>query len=76
MKASIAMTAIICGTFLFTVPLAYHVLRGEQLLEAATKLEKPVRLDTGLSKSFHTTCTVLGTLMIAVGVVGPFVKRQ
>ncbi len=75
MKTSVATTVIICGTLLIVVPYISCAIATSQVVDAMTELAKPVSLKTGLPKSLHLVCMVLGTLMIATGITGSFVKR-
>ncbi|MCK4914507.1 MAG: hypothetical protein KAS69_07945 [Planctomycetes bacterium] len=67
MKSSVAVTLIICGTFLIIVPFISESIGTHQVANVMIQLDKSVDLKTGLPKSYLTTSITIGAIMVLIG---------
>ncbi|AQT67656.1 hypothetical protein STSP2_00804 [Anaerohalosphaera lusitana] len=69
MKSSIAVTLIICGTFLITVPYIHNDLVTHLVSQSATQLKKDinVRISAPMPEYADTACILGGITMILIG---------
>ncbi|MCF7709303.1 MAG: hypothetical protein K9N52_10435 [Verrucomicrobia bacterium] len=69
MKASVAITIIVCGTILIAVPYIHSTIAMQQLVGTMVALDKEVNLTADLPKHADTVCMLGGAAMIILGAV-------
>jgi hypothetical protein len=67
MKASVAITMIICGTVLISLPYIHQTLAMEQVKQTMVALNKTVNLTASLPKYADAACLLGGIVMIIIG---------
>jgi len=76
MKASIAITMIVCGTVLVAVPYVHNAVAIEQVTSTMTALNKAVNVTADMPKYADSVCIFGGIIMILAGAIAGLCCKQ
>lgn len=76
MKARVAMTLIICGTFLFLTPFVTHAVLSRQVARTMAETNRAIDIQKCQPRSQRTACMIAGAAMILTGTAGSLQQKK